>query len=111
MTDKVVVLSTCSSAEEARKAARALVEKQLAACVQITGPMTSVYRWKGKIEEAAEYGLIIKTARGLLDAVRLELEQVHSYELPEMVALAIVDGSPNYLNWLDAELTAAGGDA
>ena len=106
MTDKVVVLSTCSSPEEARRVARVLVEKQLAACVQISGAVTSVYRWQGKIEESAEFGLIIKTSRGLLDAVRLELETLHSYEVPEMIALAIVDGSPNYLNWLDAELAA-----
>lgn len=111
MTDKVVVLSTCSSPDEARRAARALVEKRLAACVQVSGAVSSVYRWRGKIEESSEYGLIIKTSRGLLGAVRLELEALHSYEVPEMLALAIVDGSPNYLNWLDAELAASDGDA
>lgn len=110
MTDKVVVLSTCSSAEEARRVAHALVEKQLAACVQISGAVTSVYRWQGKIEESAEFRLVIKTSRGLLAAVRLELEALHSYEVPEMIALAIVDGSPNYLNWLDAELAATDGE-
>jgi periplasmic divalent cation tolerance protein len=104
MTDKVVVLSTCSSSDEARRVARSLVEKHLAACVQVSGAVASIYRWQGKIEEAAEYWVLIKTSRALLDAVRLELEKLHSYEVPEMVALPIVDGSPNYLNWLDAEL-------
>ena len=106
MTDKVVLLSTCNSSEEARQVARALVEKRLAACVQVSGAMTSVYRWRGKIEEADEYWVVIKTSRALVDAVRMELEKLHSYEVPELVALPIVDGSPNYLNWLNTELQA-----
>lgn len=104
MTDKVVVLTSCSSAEEARKIARILIEKRLAACVQVSPAGTSVYRWKGEIEEAGEHLLVIKTARALFDALRLEIEKIHPYELPELVALAIVDGSPNYLNWLETEL-------
>ncbi len=106
MTDKVLVLSTCSSSDEARKVARALLEKRLAACVQVSGAMASVYRWQGKVEEATEHWVVIKTSRALVDSVRQELEKLHSYEVPEMIALPIVDGSPNYLNWLDAELQA-----
>lgn len=109
MTDKVVLLSTCASPDEARRVARGLVEKRLAACVQISGAVTSIYRWQGKLEESTEHGLIIKTSRALVDAVRLELERLHSYDLPELIALPIVDGSPNYLNWLETEL--AGADA
>ena len=104
MTDKVVVLNSCRSLDEAKRVACILVEKRLAACVQISGGVTSIYRWKGAVEEATECVLMIKTARALLEALRLELEKLHEYELPEFVALSIVDGSPNYLNWLEAEI-------
>ncbi len=104
MTDKIVVLNTCNSEAEARRVARALIDKRLAACVQVTPAVTSIYRWKDAIEESTEFILIIKTARRLVEPLRLELERLHSYEVPEFVALPIVDGSPNYLNWLEAEL-------
>jgi periplasmic divalent cation tolerance protein len=104
MTDKIVVLTACESADEAAKIARALVDQRLAACVNIASGARSVYRWKGEIEEAAEWLLFIKTSRALLSEVRTALEKLHSYELPECVALPIVDGSEGYLDWIDHAL-------
>lgn len=104
MTDKIIVFSTCGSAEEAVKIARTLVEQHLAACVNVLPGMRSFYRWKGAIEEEAELLLIIKTSRALFDRLRAELEKLHSYEVPEVLALPIVAGSPNYLNWMASEL-------
>ena len=104
MTDKIVVLNTCANAPEAEKIARRLIETRLAACVNILPGVRSFYRWQGAIEDSGEWLLLIKTSRGRLEELRAELERLHSYEVPELVALAIVDGSPNYLNWLDTEL-------
>jgi periplasmic divalent cation tolerance protein len=104
MTDKIVVYSTCSTAEEARKLAAHLVERRLAACVNVFRGVDSFYWWKGKVEQAPEVLLLIKTSRELFDRVRTELETMHTYEIPELIALPIVAGAPNYLNWLDAEL-------
>jgi len=104
MTDKIVVLSTCASAEEAEAIARRLLELRLAACVNVIAGARSFYRWKDAIENSAEWLLIVKTSRARFDSVRAELERLHSYEVPEVVALPIVDGAPNYLNWLEAEI-------
>jgi periplasmic divalent cation tolerance protein len=103
MTDKVVAYSTCGSAEEARRIALHLVERRVAACVNILPGIHSVYRWKGAIEEAAEWMLIIKTRRSLVQALGAELRKVHSYEVPELVALTVVDGLEPYLDWIDEE--------
>ncbi|MEK7403527.1 MAG: divalent-cation tolerance protein CutA [Acidobacteriota bacterium] len=105
MTDKIVVLSTCASGEEAERIARRLVESRLAACVNLVAGVRSFYHWKGALQEDAEWLLVIKSRRGLFERLRAELEKVHSYETPEMLALPVVDGAPNYLNWLDAELS------
>jgi periplasmic divalent cation tolerance protein len=104
MTDKIVVLNTCSSSEEAEKIARHLVETRVAACVSVLAGARSFYRWQGAIETSAECLLVIKTSRGRFASLRTELERLHSYEVPEIVALPIVEGSPNYLNWLEAEI-------
>ena len=104
MTDKIVVLTTCATAEEAGKIARALVSKKLAACVNVLPSVRSIYRWKGEMEEAQETQLVIKSSRGLFDAVRAEIEKLHSYEVAEVIALPIVDGSDGYLEWLGREL-------
>ncbi len=104
MTDKIVVLSTCSSTEDARLIARALVEKRLAACVNVVGGVRSVYRWKGEVEDEPEALLVIKSSRPLFDQLRIELERLHSYELPEVIAVPVVDGSERYLEWLGREL-------
>lgn len=110
MTDKVIIYTTCSQTEEAEKLARHLIEQRLAACVNVISGVASYYRWKGEIEKETEICLVIKTARGLVDAIRLEMEKLHTYELPEMVVVPIVDGSPNYLAWLENEITTHSGD-
>ncbi|HEX5229157.1 MAG TPA: divalent-cation tolerance protein CutA [Bryobacteraceae bacterium] len=104
MTDKIIVLSTCGSAEEAARVARALVEKRLAACVNIVPGVRSVYRWKDAIEDQEEALLVIKTSRPLMDDLRAEIEKMHSYEVPEVIALPVVDGSEQYLAWMNREL-------
>jgi periplasmic divalent cation tolerance protein len=100
MTDRRLVLSTVSNAEEARAIARALVEKELAACVNIVGPIQSIYRWQGGIEDAEEFLLLIKTTAAVFPALRDELKRLHSYEVPECIALGIEDGLPAYLEWI-----------
>jgi periplasmic divalent cation tolerance protein len=109
MTNKIVVFSTCGSEEEAGQLARKLVEARLAACVNVITQIRSFYRWKGKIEDSAEFLLVIKTSRDLFDKLRAALEAAHSYELPEVLALPVVEGSPQYLAWMDSEL-ASGDD-
>lgn len=104
MTDKIVVLSTCSNVEEAEKITRELLAKRLAACVNVLAGARSIYRWQGAIEEAPECLLIIKSRRGLADQLRAEIERLHSYEVPEVLVLGVVDGSTGYLEWLDREL-------
>ena len=104
MTDKIVVLSTCGSPEEAERIARALVSKRLAACVNLLPAVRSIYRWKGAVEDAQETLLVIKSSRALFDELRAEIEKLHSYEVAEVVAMPIVDGSEAYLEWLGREL-------
>ncbi len=100
MTDKRIVLTTAGSADEARKIADALVERRLAACVNIVGPITSVYRWRGTVENAQEWLLLVKTTLALFERVRAAIRELHSYELPECVEIAIEDGSTEYLEWI-----------
>jgi periplasmic divalent cation tolerance protein len=100
MTDKRIVLSTAGSEEEAHKIAQVLVESRLAACVNIVGPIHSVYRWKGAVERARERLLIIKTTAAAFPRVRDAIRELHSYELPECVMLPIEAGSEDYLKWI-----------
>ena len=106
MTDKIVVLNTCATREEAERIARRLVELRLAACVNLIGGVRSVYHWQGKVDESEEVLLVIKSNRGLFPQLREALAREHSYEVPEVVALPVVDGSEAYLAWLDRELQA-----
>jgi periplasmic divalent cation tolerance protein len=107
MTDKIVVFSTCGSADEAEQLARRLVEKHLAACVNVISPVRSFYRWKGAVEDSTEWLLMIKSSRPLFAALRAVLEAAHSYEVPEVIAVPVVEGSPNYLSWIEQELLPA----
>jgi len=100
MTDKRIVLSTAGSEAEARKIAQQLVERELAACVNVVPGVESTYRWQGKIESSREWLLLIKTSADRLISVREAIQEMHSYELPECVSLSIDDGSPEYLSWL-----------
>jgi periplasmic divalent cation tolerance protein len=104
MTDKIVVFSSCDSEEQAGRIARALVEQRLAACVNILPGIRSVYRWKGEVQEGAEWLLIIKSRRDLMDPLRVAIGKIHSYEVPELLAVPVVDGSESYLAWLDREM-------
>jgi len=97
----MLVLVTCGSRNEAARIAQGVVSKRLAACVNIlSAPVDSVYRWKGKVEKAREFLLLIKTSRGRLVALRREVEKLHSYEVPEFLAVSVAAGSPRYLAWL-----------
>jgi periplasmic divalent cation tolerance protein len=100
MTDKILVLTTASSKDEARKIGRALVEGLLAACVNVVPQVASIYRWEGEVEEAEEWLLIVKTTRGAFERVRDAINELHSYDVPECIAIAIESGSREYLNWL-----------
>ena|SRR5579872_2798789 len=103
MTDKIVVLTTCDSETQAEKLAHHMVEQQLAACVNILPKARSIYRWEGKIEDSAEWLLLIKSRRDLFAVLRAEIEKMHTYEVPEVIAIPVVDGSDAYLGWLDAQ--------
>ncbi len=100
MTDKRIVLTTTGSRAEGEKIARALVERRLAACVNLVGPIASVYRWQEKVEKAEEFLLLIKTNAESFPDVREAIEDMHSYELPECIALAIEAGGAEYLDWI-----------
>lgn len=105
MTDKIVVLATCGSAAEARRIARKLVEGKRAACVNIlSAPVGSIYRWRGKVESAREFLLVIKTKRKEFAGLQRAILQLHSYEVPEVLALRVAAGSPGYLNWIDKSM-------
>jgi len=102
LTDKVLVLVTCANSREAKRIARAAVEERLAACTNVlAAPLDSVYRWKGKVEQASEVLLLMKTSRKKLNALRATVERLHSYNVPEFIAISIAAGSPAYLHWLD----------
>jgi periplasmic divalent cation tolerance protein len=105
VTDKIVVLTTCNSQEQGALLARHLLEHRLAACVNIVTSVRSFYRWKGEIEQAAEVVLIIKSRRDVFDKLREAIAHLHSYEIPEVIAVPVVEGSEAYLSWLDRELT------
>ena len=97
-----LVLVTCANPIQAKLIARSVVEKRLAACVNILrSPVESHYRWSGKIEKARELLLLIKTTARKLGGLEREVKRLHSYEVPEFIALSIVAGSEAYLNWLD----------
>ena len=104
MTDKIVVFSTCDTEEQAGRIARELVEQKLAACVNILPGARSIYRWKGQMEDSAEWLLIIKSRRDLMDKLRSAIGKIHTYEVPELLAVPVVDGAESYLAWVDREL-------
>ncbi len=101
MTDKRLVLTTSGSRDEAQRIAEALVDRKLAACVNIVPGVLSIYRWKGKREDAEEWMLMIKTTAANFTKVRDAIREMHSYDLPECMCLAIEGGSPQYLQWLE----------
>ncbi len=108
MTDKIVVLVTCASAGQARKIARSLVAARLAACGNvIEAPVRSIYRWKWKIESAKESLLILKTSRKQFAALERAVRALHTYDVPEIIALPILRGSRDYLKWISESVARA----
>lgn len=97
----MVVFITVGGAEESERIGSALVEEGLAACVNTVGPITSVYRWRGRVERAIEYLLIVKTISDRLEELIKRVKDIHSYSVPEIIALKIEEGSEEYLRWLD----------
>jgi periplasmic divalent cation tolerance protein len=107
VTDKVVIMVTAASKRECRKIAKHLVEAKLAACVNITQPIESIYRWEGKIADDQEYQLLIKSKRELFPEIKAAISKLHSYHTPEIICLPIIDGSRNYLQWVSDSVRPA----
>ncbi len=108
MTDKIVIMVTSASMREAKNIARHLVDARLAACVNISPPVRSVYRWEGKIADEREYQLFIKSIRDLFPEVKAAISKIHSYHTPEIICVPVVDGSRNYLQWVGDSVKKAG---
>ena len=107
MKDFIVVYVTVGSPEEGKRVARALVEERLAACVNRVHPVKSVYRWQGQVEESEEELLIIKTRRELFKRLKKRVRELHSYSVPEVIALPILEGSEDYLRWLEEQVSGS----
>ena len=97
-------MTTTETEEEARRIARALVERRLAGCVQVLGPITSTYRWEGEVETAQEWLCLIKSRRDLYPELETAIRELHAYEVPEILALPVVEGDRRYLEWLGGVL-------
>ena len=105
MNEFVQISTTTDKREEAEKISRLLVEQRLAACVQIVGPVHSTYWWKDQVEQAEEWQLLIKTKETMFERVKELIRTNHSYDVPEILLVPITDGSEDYLEWLDENLT------
>jgi periplasmic divalent cation tolerance protein len=106
VTDKILVFTNCGTAEEAHRIAQTVVRSRLAACVNVMPAVQSTYQWQGAVEQAEEWTLMIKSKRSLFDKLRHQLRQIHSYQVPEIIAVPIVDGDPDYLEWMDRETSS-----
>jgi periplasmic divalent cation tolerance protein len=100
MTEYIQVLTTLESRDDAEKIARVLVEKRIAACVQIMGPLTSFFQWQGKLDSAEEYLCVIKSRSDLFQEMETIIKSMHPYEVPEILATPITKGNKDYLSWL-----------
>lgn len=97
---EIVIFITAPNEDEAARIARSLVEARLAACANIVRGIRSIYAWEGNIQDDSEVLMVVKTRKGLFSAVSGKVKELHSYDVPEIIALPIIDGSPEYLNWL-----------
>lgn len=109
MSSFIQVITTTASKAEAERIAQTLLEKRLAACVQIVGPMESLYWWRGKIERSEEWLCVAKTERRLFAQIEEIIKTLHSYGVPEILAIPIVEGSDEYLRWLHEQVRAERG--
>lgn len=107
-SDVLLVLSSLPDQATAQQLARTLIERRLSACVSVLAPCTSVYRWKDKVEEAAEIPLLIKTTAGRYAELESTLRALHPYELPEIIAVPVLRGLPGYLDWVAGETAPSG---
>lgn len=98
--EEIITFVTAPSEDEASGIARALVESRLAACVNIVRNIRSIYRWQGAVEDDSEVLMVVKTERGLFAALSEKVKEMHSYDVPEIIAIPIVDGSESYLEWI-----------
>lgn len=104
MSEKLVVLMTAGSQEEAERIAHALVAEMMVACVNVIPGVTSVYRWEGQVQSDQEWLLVAKSRRDVLDELVRRVQALHSYDVPEVIALPLVGGSDAYLRWIDKEV-------
>jgi periplasmic divalent cation tolerance protein len=104
MSEPIQVFTTAGDKEEAQRIAKAIVEQRLAACVQVLGPIYSSYWWEDELETAEEYLCLMKADRRLYDELEAAIKEVHSYDTPEILAMPVVEGNPDYLQWLQDEL-------
>jgi periplasmic divalent cation tolerance protein len=104
MMKTIQVVTTAGTKADAQRIARAVIEKRLAGCVQIVGPITSTYWWQGEIETAEEWLCVIKSRRDLYEELEEAIREVHPYDVPEILAVPVTAGSRDYLRWLDSEL-------
>jgi periplasmic divalent cation tolerance protein len=103
----IIVMVTTPNKQEAQKIAKHLLEKRLIACANIIGPVTSLFHWSGKIEHAEEHLILMKTHQNLFEKLSETVKAIHSYEIPEILALPITNGSKTYLDWLSSCLAQA----
>src|SRR5262249_32420838 len=104
MTETLVVITTTETKDDAERLAHLLVERELAACVQVLPQITSIYRWQGKVEQATETLLLIKTTRAAYPRLETAIKENHSYQTPEIIALTVEAGSDEYVSWLTASV-------
>ena len=102
------IVTTIDDRQTADALAKALVERKLAACVQVTGPVTSIYRWEGAIETATEWQLLIKSRSDLYRNVEAAIQALHPYKVPEIIAIPIIEGLGDYLRWIDENVACEG---
>ncbi|HUK40835.1 MAG TPA: divalent-cation tolerance protein CutA [Candidatus Acidoferrales bacterium] len=107
MKEFIVVFVTAGTSAEGERLARALVEEGLAACVNRVPGVQSVYRWEGKIKQSDEEMLVIKTCKELFTALEQRVRELHSYEVPEIIALPLIEGNAAYLRWLEQQVLSA----
>jgi periplasmic divalent cation tolerance protein len=101
VSESIVIFVTCGSEEEGLKIAQALVEERSAACVNLLSPIRSIYRWEGKVWDEKEWLLIIKTQKERFENIEKRVKSLHSYSVPEIIGLPVVEGSSSYLHWLE----------